>query len=114
MRSTILLYIMCQNTHSWYMAYMLGISYAYPPNPTDGVRRHAPTRRRYGKSEGKPTEEGLVLDVEASLRALRESPKSGVDPNKVILFGRSLGGAVALAGADRYPDLVRTGGGGRV
>eukprot|EP00752_Nemacystus_decipiens_P016196 g14483.t1 len=63
--------------------------------------------RGYGKSEGKPTEEGLVLDVEASLRALRESPKSGVDPDKIVLFGRSLGGAVALAGADRYPQLVR-------
>ncbi|CAM9169507.1 unnamed protein product [Ectocarpus sp. 12 AP-2014] len=63
--------------------------------------------RGYGKSEGTPTEEGLMLDVEASLRALRESPKSGVHPDKLILFGRSLGGAVALAGADRYPDLVR-------
>lgn len=49
-----------------------------------------------------------MLDVEASLRALRESPKSGVDPDKIVLFGRSLGGAVALAGADRYPQLVRT------
>lgn len=56
-----------------------------------------------------------MLDVEASLRALRESPKSGVDPDKIVLFGRSLGGAVALAGADRYPQLVRTAGrdGGR-
>ncbi|CAN0426389.1 unnamed protein product, partial [Hapterophycus canaliculatus] len=63
--------------------------------------------RRYGKSEGRPTEDGLVLDVEASLRALRESPKSGVDPKKIFLFGRSLGGAVALSGADRYSDLVR-------
>eukprot|EP00903_Cladosiphon_okamuranus_P008811 g8438.t1 len=63
--------------------------------------------RGYGKSQGKPTEEGLVLDVEASLRALRESPKSGVDPEKIVLFGRSLGGAVALAGADRYPQLMR-------
>lgn len=63
--------------------------------------------RGYGKSEGKPTEEGMVLDVEASLRALRESPKSGVDPGKVVLFGRSLGGAVALAAADRYPHLIR-------
>lgn len=62
---------------------------------------------RYGKSEGTPTEDGLLLDVEASLRALRDSPKSGVDPDKIFLFGRSLGGAVALAGADRYPDLVR-------
>lgn len=54
-----------------------------------------------------PTEEGMILDVEASLRALKESPKSGVDLNKIILFGRSLGGAVALAAVDRYPHLVR-------
>lgn len=48
----------------------------------------------------------MILDVEASLRALKESPKSGVDMSKVILFGRSLGGAVALAAADKYPHLV--------
>lgn len=64
------------------------------------------TENRYGKSEGTPSEEGLILDVEASLRALRESPKSGVDASKLVLFGRSLGGAVALAAADRYSDLV--------
>ena len=61
---------------------------------------------RYGKSEGKPTQEGLLLDVEASLRALRENPKFGVDPKKIFLFGRSLGGAVALGAAERYPDQV--------
>lgn len=49
----------------------------------------------------------MVLDVEASLRALRESPRSGVDPSKILLFGRSLGGAVALAGADKYAEQVR-------
>lgn len=61
---------------------------------------------RYGKSKGHPTEEGLILDVEASLRALRDDAKSGVDTNKIVLFGRSLGGAVALGAAERYPDLV--------
>lgn len=68
---------------------------------------HKTIPKRYGKSEGTPTEEGLILDVEASLRALKESPKSRVDLTKLILFGRSLGGAVALAAADRYPDVVR-------
>lgn len=48
-----------------------------------------------------------MLDVEASLRALRENPKSGVDPNKTVLFGRSLGGAVALGAAERYSNQVR-------
>ncbi|CAM9570354.1 unnamed protein product, partial [Discosporangium mesarthrocarpum] len=63
--------------------------------------------RGYGKSEGSPTEEGLILDAEASLQALRDDPKSGVDPEKVVVFGRSLGGAVALAAATRFPDLVK-------
>lgn len=48
----------------------------------------------------------MILDVEASIRALRENPKSGVDTSKLVLFGRSLGGAVAIGAADRYPDLV--------
>lgn len=48
-----------------------------------------------------------MLDVEASLRALRENPRSGVDPNMIVLFGRSLGGAVALGAAERYSHLVR-------
>jgi len=49
--------------------------------------------RGYGKSEGRPSERGTYLDAEAAWDYLvtvqRASPKS------IILFGRSLGGAVA-------------------
>jgi len=49
--------------------------------------------RGYGKSEGKPSEYGTYLDAEAAwdylVNVKRKSPES------IILFGRSLGGAVA-------------------
>ncbi len=49
--------------------------------------------RGYGQSEGKPTEHGTYKDAEAALRYLIEERQ--VNPNDIIVFGRSLGGAVA-------------------
>jgi alpha-beta hydrolase superfamily lysophospholipase len=49
--------------------------------------------RGYGRSEGKPTEEGTYRDAEGAWRYLLQERRS--PPQKVILFGRSLGGAVA-------------------
>jgi len=49
--------------------------------------------RGYGHSEGKPTEDGTYKDVVAAWQYLIEELE--VDPNEVIVFGRSLGGAVA-------------------
>jgi len=49
--------------------------------------------RGYGKSPGKPTEQGTYLDAEAAwdyLIRVKQKP-----PESIILFGRSLGGAVA-------------------
>lgn len=50
--------------------------------------------RGYGRSEGSPSEEGLYLDAEAAHRYLTE--EQGIAPRHIILFGRSLGAAVAL------------------
>ncbi len=50
--------------------------------------------RGYGRSEGKPSEAGLYRDGEAAYRYLTQ--KLSVSPDKLILFGRSLGGAVAV------------------
>jgi len=63
--------------------------------------------RGYGKSTGEPSEDGLYLDAQAALKWLRESKK--VDPTKIFVFGRSLGGAVAinLAHRLREKNLVR-------
>ena len=49
--------------------------------------------RGYGQSEGKPTEEGTYLDAEAAWDYLVENRQA--DPAGIIIFGRSLGGAVA-------------------
>ena len=49
--------------------------------------------RGYGQSEGKPTEHGTYRDADAAWRYLTEERQ--VNPNKIVVFGRSLGGAVA-------------------
>lgn len=49
--------------------------------------------RGYGKSEGSPNESGLYKDAVAAWHYLAE--ERGFDPGNVIIFGRSLGGAVA-------------------
>lgn len=54
--------------------------------------------RGYGESDGSPSEAGLKLDAEAALRFILKHPK--IDAANVFLFGRSLGGAVALHLAD--------------
>ena len=59
-----------------------------------GANVFALSYRGYGKSQGKPTESGLKQDVEAALDYIYN--ESGVDPTRVYIFGRSLGGAVAI------------------
>ncbi len=49
--------------------------------------------RGYGRSEGKPTEQGTYKDAIAAWRYLTEVQDE--NPRDIILFGRSLGGGVA-------------------
>ena len=49
--------------------------------------------RGYGRSEGRPTEAGTYQDAAAAWDYLVE--KCGIPAERVIIFGRSLGGAVA-------------------
>jgi uncharacterized protein len=49
--------------------------------------------RGYGESGGRITETGTYLDAEAAWRYLTET--KGFAPREIVLFGRSLGGAVA-------------------
>jgi len=51
--------------------------------------------RGYGASGGKPTLDGLVLDGEAALTHALKLP--GARADKMIVFGQSLGGAIAVA-----------------
>ncbi|MCL4132681.1 UNVERIFIED_CONTAM: hypothetical protein GTU68_035689 [Idotea baltica] len=50
--------------------------------------------RGYGLSQGSPSERGLYLDAEAAICYIRT--RTDIDLNKIVVFGRSLGGAVAV------------------
>ncbi len=50
--------------------------------------------RGYGKSEGKPNEEGLLADGRAAQTWL--ATRAGIAPNQVVIWGRSIGGGVAV------------------
>ena len=49
--------------------------------------------RGYGNSQGKPSEEGTYLDAHAAYRWLTETRR--IPPERIVLFGRSLGGSIA-------------------
>jgi fermentation-respiration switch protein FrsA (DUF1100 family) len=56
--------------------------------------------RGYGTSAGHPSENGTYLDAESAWRYLVDVQKKS--PEKIILFGESLGGAVAAEIASRH------------
>jgi fermentation-respiration switch protein FrsA (DUF1100 family) len=55
--------------------------------------------RGYGKSKGRPSENGLYLDAEAVYEYLVN--KRNISPRKIIAYGESLGGSVAVDLAER-------------
>jgi uncharacterized protein len=57
--------------------------------------------RGYGESGGTASEQGLYRDADAAYRYLTK--ERGVPANRVILFGHSLGSAVAIDLASRSP-----------
>lgn len=56
--------------------------------------------RGYGESGGKPSEEGLYRDIEAVVYHLKQ--EFGFSEDQMIMYGRSLGGAVASYAATRF------------
>jgi uncharacterized protein len=50
--------------------------------------------RGYGASQGHPTLSGLQLDIDAALRTLLA--RADVDTKRIIVFGQSLGGSIAV------------------
>jgi len=56
--------------------------------------------RGYGDSTGKPSEKGTYRDGEAAWKYLVE--EKGVPPSDIIVFGRSLGGAIAAWLAEKH------------
>jgi fermentation-respiration switch protein FrsA (DUF1100 family) len=62
--------------------------------------------RGYGLSEGRPSRAGVIADARAALAHLTGS--RGFARERIVVFGRSLGGAVAVAsvGADPLGGLI--------
>ncbi|CAK5270696.1 unnamed protein product [Mycena citricolor] len=60
--------------------------------------------RGYAESEGSPHEKGLRLDAQAALDHVLAQPDLAKRP--IILYGTSLGGAVAIDLASRNPETV--------
>lgn len=59
--------------------------------------------RGFGRSAGKPEEAGVCADAQAALLALAR--ETGVPHGRTIVFGHSLGGAVAVDLAYRKPAI---------
>ncbi|MFQ5850203.1 MAG: alpha/beta hydrolase [Candidatus Binatia bacterium] len=60
--------------------------------------------RGYGRSEGSISEEGTYRDARATLQYLRST--KGLDPKKIVFYGRSLGAGVAVDLAIREESLA--------
>lgn len=61
--------------------------------------------RGYGKSEGTPSERGVLEDGLAAFDELRRL--SGADPSRIVVYGHSLGGGVAVhVAAARKPGAL--------
>ncbi|MEW6411814.1 MAG: alpha/beta hydrolase [Candidatus Zixiibacteriota bacterium] len=57
--------------------------------------------RGYGRSTGEPDEDGLYADATACYEWLKQG--RGFSPDSIYIFGRSLGGAVAIELATKVP-----------
>lgn len=60
--------------------------------------------RGYGLSDGHPSEKGIYLDGEAALDHLRG--RADVDPGRIVVWGRSIGAAVAVHLAAEHGPLA--------
>jgi pimeloyl-ACP methyl ester carboxylesterase len=64
-----------------------------------GLHVLLPEFRGYGACEGTPSREALVADALRAVARLRDDPR--VDPERIALYGRSIGGAIAAEVAAR-------------
>lgn len=61
--------------------------------------------RGFSYSEGTPSEEGLKKDADAIVKYLKT--EKSIDQNQLFIQGRSLGGAVTIHTAVKYPDVFK-------
>ncbi|GEM_PF-3349197 len=63
--------------------------------------------RGFGKSEGDPDEEGLLMDGRAAYRTLAK--RADIDPKRLVIWGFSLGSGIGSATARRFaPRSAKT------
>jgi uncharacterized protein len=79
----------------------VGRPYHYAGLRALGLSLFAFDYRGYGESEGIPSEAGLYRDADAAYRYLRDS--LAVPADKIVVFGHSLGSAVAVELVSRVP-----------
>ncbi|XP_054820851.1 alpha/beta hydrolase domain-containing protein WAV2 isoform X1 [Prosopis cineraria] len=60
--------------------------------------------RGYGASDGYPSQHGITMDAQAALDHL--SQRTDIDASRIVVFGRSLGGAVGAVLTKNNPDKV--------
>ncbi|XP_076938854.1 alpha/beta hydrolase domain-containing protein WAV2-like isoform X2 [Bidens hawaiensis] len=60
--------------------------------------------RGYGASDGYPSQQGIIKDAQAALDHLTQ--RTDIDTSQIVVFGRSLGGAVGTVVAKNNPDKV--------
>lgn len=70
--------------------------------PSDPIHVFALDYRGFGLSTGSPTESGLLNDALALVNHLTSRTGLNIDPSRILLFGQSLGTAVASAVAAHY------------
>lgn len=61
--------------------------------------------RGFGRSQGQPDPKGIFEDAVAAISYLRNRPD--IDPENLFIFGQSLGGMLAIAGAAANPRGIR-------
>ena len=76
------------------MKLLLRLSNVYSLYRCLGINLLLVEYRGYGLSCGTPSEEGLGMDAQAAVSYLKT--RTDIDQSKIIVFGRSLGGAVAI------------------
>ncbi|OAE33656.1 hypothetical protein AXG93_4689s1430 [Marchantia polymorpha subsp. ruderalis] len=59
---------------------------------------------QYGDSDGFPSQHGLTMDAQAALDHLLQ--RTDIDPTRIVVFGRSLGGAVGSALVANNPGKI--------
>ncbi|PIA27739.1 hypothetical protein AQUCO_07600119v1 [Aquilegia coerulea] len=60
--------------------------------------------RGYGASDGFPSQHGIIMDAQAALDHLHQ--RTDIDGSRIVVFGRSLGGAVGAVLTKNNPDKV--------